>query len=71
MNSSHLKKIFISCSRLLKITERLSPQENDVPSSANLHISDFSINKKLLLIKTLKSRDLGMDLWGIPLVTLA
>ena len=70
MNLNHLKRIFVSCSRLFKITERLSPQENNALSSANLHMSDFSINKKISLIKILKSRGPRMDLWGIPLVTL-
>ena len=40
-------------------------------SSGNLHISDFSMNKKISLIKILKSRGPRMDFWGILLVTLA
>ena len=63
--------IFISYSRLFKNTERLSPQKANVLQSANLHISDFSINKKILLKKILKSRAPGIGLWGISLVTLA
>ena len=43
---SYVKRIFILCFRLFKITERLSPQENNMLSSAKKHISDFSINKK-------------------------
>ena len=66
LNLNYLKRIFISCSRLFKITERLSPQENNVLSSVNLHISDFSINKKISLIKILKSRGPGIDPWRIP-----
>ena len=40
-------------------------------SSANLHISDFLINKEKSLIKILKSRGPRMDLWRISLVKLA
>ena len=61
----------MSCSRLFKITGKYSPQGNNVLLSENLHISDFSINKKMSLIKLLKSRGPRMDLWVIPLVTLA
>ena len=71
MNLNCLKKFFISCSRLFKITERLSPQENNLLLSENLHTSDFSINKKISLINLLKSRGRRMNLWGIPLLTLA
>ena len=39
--------------------------------SGNLHISDFSMKKKMSLIKILKSRGPRMDFWGILLVTLA
>ena len=39
--------------------------------SVNLHISDFSIDKKIPLINILKSRGPRMDLWGKPLVALA
>ena len=68
---NHLGKIFISCSRLFKITERLSPQETYALSSAQLHISDFSINRKISLTKILKSRGPRKYLWWILLVTLA
>ena len=61
---NHLKRIFISCSRLYQIIEILSPQENIVLSSAKLHI-DFSINKKTSLIKILKSRSPRIDPCGI------
>ena len=67
----NLKRIFISCSRLVKITERLSSRENNVLLSANLHISDFSMNKKKSFIEILKCRGPRMDFWGILLVTLA
>ena len=53
------------------MTERLSPQKNNVLLSTKLHISDFKINKKISLIKILKNRGLRIDPWGIPLVTLA
>ena len=71
MNLNYPQRIFISGSTLFKITERLSPQENNVLSSVNLHTSDFSVNKKISLIKILKSRGPRMDFWGKPLVTLA
>ena len=79
MNLNYLKRIFIffffflvfiSCSRLFKITERLSQQEKNVLSLANLHISNFSIIIKISLIKILKSGSPGMDPWEIPLVIL-
>ena len=71
MNLNHLKRFFISCSKRFKIFDRLSPQENNVLSQANLHTSDFSVNKNLPLIEILKSRSSRMDLLGIPLATLA
>ena len=67
-----VKRILISRSRLFKIyLEIISTQENNLLSSSNLHISNFSINKKISLIKILKSRGSRKDLWGIPLVTFA
>ena len=67
-----IKRILISRSRLFKIyLEIISTQENNLLSSSNLHISNFSINKKISLIKILKSRGSRTDLWGIPLVTFA
>ena len=57
--------------KLVKITERLTSRENNVLASGNLHISDFSMNKKISLIKILKSRRPRMDFWGILLVALA
>ena len=68
---SHLKMIFISSSRLSQIAERLSPQEKIALSWANLHISDFSVNKKTSVIKIIKSRSCRIDLWGMSLITLA
>ena len=53
----------MSYSRIFKITERLSPQESNVLSLAKLHISDFSINKKIPSIKILKSRGSRIDFW--------
>ena len=52
---NHLKTIFISFSILFKINERLSPQKNSVLSSTKLHILDFSVNKKISLMKILKT----------------
>ena len=62
---NHLKRIFISWSRLFKITKRLSPQEYIVLSSAKLQLSDFPINKKMLLI-IIYYQNLHWDIFQFP-----
>ena len=61
--------IFVSYSRLFKITKRISPHKKNALSSAKLHILEFSMNKKILFTKILKSKGPKIDPWGIPLVT--
>ena len=58
----------MSCTRLFKITERLSPQEKNVLSLAKLHTLDFSINKKTSITIS-KSIGTRINPWEIPLLS--
>ena len=65
---NHVNKIFISCFRFTKILDKSSPQSQMVLSSAKLQISLFSINTKILFIKTLNKRGPKVDPWGTSLL---
>ena len=60
------RSLFISCSRLFRITGRLLPWETKVLSSAKLQMPDFSTTRKMSLIKILKSKGPNIEPWEIP-----
>ena len=60
------RRFLTSCSRLLRIKERLLPWEYKVLSSAKLQMSDFSATRKMSLRKILKSKGPNIEPWRIP-----